>query len=417
MIRKWLNPEEFWMRYQDTATVLMDMGGGEGEGAAEHEPEKKPDGDPGKKEDPEKKPDDKTDPEKKPEDNEEEEEEIDVLGDQGKKPEEEPDDTEEELDFGLVTKEELEKSKEVEENKDTPAAVLSQASKELGFNLPEGQEAWTPETFIQATKEQIENSRKKLNLEEYDPEVKTMFDFIQNNEGSLVSLAMDDTIRTANELMMLPPEDFYVWAFEQEMKQKGWADSVIQTSLETELSKYDSDEAKEKALQEFKNTQVEQIIKPAVNDRIKEISAEKAKYHERIREREKETFETRKKTALETLDKITDIAGIPMNTQLREFAKKNIETDADFKSLMEDPEIIIGGYLFKHFNKRIADIYKDVIEKREQSSYHEGIRKMFLRGHGKGSGKGKGNGEDSRKDKPVDVELKDTASILFSLER
>lgn len=412
MIRKLLNPEEFFHPKEDVSNMnsMFD---------SQNPPENPDDNDPGKgnpnpeDEDEDDEDDDPNKGKPNPDDNDPDKGKPNPDDDDPEKGKPNPTD-----DFDLLTDEERAALEDNSDSDTTPESAFNNAASELGITLPEGQEKWDQKSFIDSVKQQIEDSRQKLNLEEYDPEVQILFDYLQNNDGSLNALAQDDTISGLNQIGMLDPENFFRFIYAQDMKENnGWTDDMIAQNIQQTLDMYDDEGERAKFLKKFKNDKMQLAIQPAINERIKEINDEKSQYRQKLDGRRQQEFEDLKKNTIEKIDKIEHIAGIPMSENMRKLAKKSFSEDRNYESLKNDPEVLLMGYLMKTFGSRIADAYSDILTKREQSSYYEGIMRIFDRGHSKKpAGTDSGKRPKRNNGSPTDDSMRKPGMSLFDHE-
>lgn len=282
---------------------------------------------------------------------------------------------------------------EEEPGSETENLLLGSAT-ELGFELPEGEESWTQNSFTTAVKSEIEESKQKLNLDEFDPEVQTIIDYVNNNDGSLGALAMDSTIRRLNEISFMDSESFFEYMYALDVDPAGTMEKdALQAQVDQRIENIpeaDRDEFFDK----FKNDTIKSRFKPAIDDRIEAINKEKSDFRERQVAIGEKAHNSKKLKMINIVDNMTNIAGLAINDKTKSFLKKNIENENLFQEHNKnEAEYQLLGFLFKKFGPKIAEMYGSVITDQENSVYTKGVMEGLSKGYGNAKKSTKGPGK------------------------
>ena len=262
--------------------------------------------------------------------------------------------------------------------------LLLDSATELGFELPEGDETWTKDLFTAAVKADLEENKQKLNLDDYDPEVQVIIDFVNNNDGSLAALAMDPAIQGLNEISLMDSESFFEHMYTLNVDPDGTMDqTVLQEQINQRIENIPEAE-REAYLDKFKADTVKSRLKPAIDKRISEINKSKSDFRERQVQISAQVHTAKKTKMAKLVDEMTNIAGLTINDKTKAYLKKNIENENLFQEHdKNEAEYQLLGFLFKKFGPKIAEMYGSVISDRENSKYTKGVIEGLSKGYGK----------------------------------
>lgn len=289
---------------------------------------------------------------------------------------------------------------------DDPFSFLAQ---ELELSLPEGVEKWDKPTIAQATKAKLEQSRQQLNLDDYDPEIRLLFEHVQEHGGSIVGLSLDPTIRGLNELTLYDPEYFYRVDMARMLdEQGGLDDDEIKNIVETKISKI-PEEQRDSFFENYHKEKIKTVINPRIEERLKEINGEKQSYRERL----KLAADAEKGRVVDSMvksaEKLNDFVGIKLSQAHKDAIVSKIKTGQIAKEIQKDPGTYqLMGYLAVTMGPEAAKAYRDILKNGAQSRYKAGVESTLDQFYGS-SGNSR-TGEQSKEGDP-DVKINDWKAL------
>ena len=272
------------------------------------------------------------------------------------------------------------------------------AATELGLTLPEGSEKWDSKLIASQAKLKIEESRQVLNLDDYDPEVKTLFKYIQENGGSMIGLATDPVIKDLNELTMYDAEVFFRISMSVKLRDAGLSESSIENQIDVLIEEIE-EENREGYFEKYKTDKIRSDINPLINERVEELNKEKESYRSRLKLIQDGASEKVNKRMEQVVTDLTDMIGIEFSTKNKESVIAGLKNGSIQKEIAKDPGYYqMKGYLHDKSDPKLLEIWKDLLVNQGKSKYHEGVNKVL--NHAYNSDKDKG-GSSSSSDKIV----------------
>lgn len=253
----------------------------------------------------------------------------------------------------------------------------------LELSLPEGKEKWDTETLVEVSKNKIETSRQQLDLTKYDPEVKLLFDYVQENGGTLMGLPMDPTIRQLNELTLYDPEYFFRVDQARILSEQGFDEDEIKNFVETKISKIPEEE-QEEYFDKYQKDKIKAEINPRIMQRVEQLNKEKLTYRERLKEANKAEEGRVRESMVKIAEKISDFVGIPLTDAHKQGIISRIKSGDIAKEIEKDPATYqLMGYMAVNFGTKATEVYRDIIKNGGQSRYHQGVMSALDQVYGK----------------------------------
>jgi hypothetical protein len=277
---------------------------------------------------------------------------------------------------------------------------------ELELALPEGVEKWDKEAVAKAARARLDNARQQLNLDDYDPEIKLLFEHVQEHGGSIVGLNLDPVIKGLNELTLYDPEYFYRVNMARMLDAQGGLDEdEIMNIVETKISKIPEDQ-RDSFFSEYHKDKIKTEINPGIENRLREINKEKQSYRDRLKLASDAEQGRVVESMIKSAEKLTDFVGVKLSQAHKEAIVSKIKTGQVAKEISKDPGTYqLMGYLAVTMGPQAANAYRDIIKNGSQSRYKAGVESTLDQFYGS-SGKSRSDGQGSVPD-PDNVVLND----------
>lgn len=254
---------------------------------------------------------------------------------------------------------------------------ISRIAKALSFQLPEGVEKWDPDIIVSQTQAQIEANKKKLDLSEYDPEINLLFDYVQNNGGSLMGLLVDPTIRALNEVTLYDPEYFFRLDLGRKYLEQGFAEDEIEPLIDARIAKID-EENRPQFFSDYHQKTIKEVINPAIAARVEVMNKDKAGYREKLKQMAEADKGKVVESMIKTAEQLTDFVGVAISPKSKEAIVSKIKSGDIIKEIEKDPGgYQLLGYLTKTLGPSAVSVWKDVVEKQATSQHYQGVKQAL----------------------------------------
>jgi len=252
----------------------------------------------------------------------------------------------------------------------------------LELALPEGVTKWDAPTLSEKVKEKMDANRQVLNLDEFDPEIKVLFDFVQNNGGTLMGLPMDPKIQQLNEITLYDAEYFFRLDTGRLFEQQGFDEEEINELVEKRISKI----PEETRTEYFENYQQEKIrteINPLIVKRVDELNKEKQLYRDRIEKSLAGNSERVVESMIKTAEQLENFVGLPFSQKHKEAIVAKVKSGDITKEIAKDPGgYQMLGYLLKTMGAEAIKVYADLTKNGTTSGYYQGIKSTLEQVYG-----------------------------------
>lgn len=265
----------------------------------------------------------------------------------------------------------------------------------LNLTLPEGKDKWEPDTVIELTQAQLEASKQKLDLSQYDPEIGILFDFVQNNGGSLMGLMVDPEIKALNELTLWDAESFFKLDLGRKLGEQGLAEEEIEALVEARINRIDEDE-REEYFEEYQKKVIKEVINPAIAERVNALNKEKAGYREKLKAMELAEKTRIVESMAKAAEQLEEFVGIPISQKNKEAIVSKIRSGDITKEIEKDPGgYQLLGYLVKTIGPNAVNVWKDIVKNQSNSQHYKGVKSTLdiVYNSGQGDGSGSDGGE------------------------
>lgn len=257
---------------------------------------------------------------------------------------------------------------------DLSSDPIVQFANALEINLPEGLEKWSTEALVQSTRERIELSKQQLDLSKYDPDVKLVFDYLQENGGSLSTLMIDETIRDLHEISAYDHEYFFRLDLGRRYLKEGFAEDEIESLIESRIAKI-PEEQQDDYFENYHNEKIRTEIKPLISRRLEELNKEKQSYRDRLNVANESQKSKVVDSMIKTAEQFNDFVGLPFSQKSKDVLIAKIKSGDIIKEIEKDSgNYQILGYLFKTMRAQAVTVYKDLMEKQNRSQYFTGVQ-------------------------------------------
>lgn len=252
-----------------------------------------------------------------------------------------------------------------------PMTVIVSA---LELDLPEGVDKWDAPTLTSQAKAKLESNRQQLDLEQFDPEVKILFDYIQTHGGSLMGLPMDPQIQQLNEIALYDPESFFRLDLGLMFEKQGFTEEEINEFIDRRINNI-PEEDREKQFEQYKAEKVRTEINPLIARRVEELNKEKQLYRDRIEKSLAGNNEKVVESMIKTAEQLNDFVGLPLSQKHKEAIVANIKSGAVSKEIAKDPGgYQMLGYLVKTMGAEATKAWVDLVKNQSASQHYQGVR-------------------------------------------
>jgi hypothetical protein len=244
----------------------------------------------------------------------------------------------------------------------------------FGLELPEGVEEWDAPTLTTKMQEKIDTGRQQLNLDQYDPEVKVLFDYVQLHGGSLMGLPMDPQIQQLNQIALYDPEDFFRLDLGLMFEKQEFTEDEINELIERRINNI-PEETRTAYFEKYKTDKVRTEINPLIARRVEELNKEKQLYRDRIEKSLAGNNEKVVESMIKTAEQLNDFVGLPLLQKHKEAIVANIKSGAVSKEIAKDPGgYQMLGYLVKTMGAEATKAWVDLVKNQSASQHYQGVR-------------------------------------------
>jgi hypothetical protein len=254
---------------------------------------------------------------------------------------------------------------------------ILQIVKDLELTLPEGVDKWEASLIVNKTKEKIEANKAKLDLSAFDPDVRMLHEFLQENGGSLTTLMIDPTIRGLHELTTYDPQFFFEIDQAARLEVEGFDKEEVEAMIANKIAKI-PEEQRPAYFENYQNDKIAKDVTPRINARIKEMNADKLAYREKLQNAAQTDQGKVTESMIKTIEGMEKFVGLELSQKNKEVIVSKIKSGDIQKEIAKDPgSYQVLGYLFKIMEPSATEVLNDIIEKKGNSKYSSGVRSIL----------------------------------------
>lgn len=252
----------------------------------------------------------------------------------------------------------------------------------LELALPEGVTKWDAPTLSTKVREKMDANRQVLNLDDFDPEVKILFDFVQTHGGTLMGLPMDPQIQQLNEITLYDAEYFFKLDTGRLFEQQGFEEEEIEELVEKRISKI-PEETRTEFFENYQKEKIRTEINPLIAKRVDELNKEKQLYRDRIEKSFAGNNERVVESMIKTAEQLENFVGLPFSQKHKEAIVAKVKSGDISKEIAKDPGgYQMLGYLVKTMGAEAIKVYADLIKNQTTSGYYQGIKSTLEQVYG-----------------------------------
>ena len=255
------------------------------------------------------------------------------------------------------------------------STLASDFGLELSDEEKEAKQEWSYELVKSKLESHIEQQKKKLDLEEYDPEARSVIQFFTEKKGTFADFYKNSEIIEVERHKGMTDQELWIKNTINQYMKIGFTETEASQKAESDLSSFG--ERKDSVLKNF-GIEMRKSLDAYQRELFQNIIDEKNKFIETQNQQKIKKAEAEKNAMVGELKKITHFMGINISEKDTKFLQKEIESGKFFEKISKNPaRAQLFTYLSLMLEPKIVSIYESAIKNTGNENYDKGMIKFL----------------------------------------
>jgi hypothetical protein len=241
------------------------------------------------------------------------------------------------------------------------------------------EKVWDFETLKEKFDNKIEESSKKLNLEEFNPDARKVIEFFSENKGNLVDFYKNKELAEIETFKNKSDEELWKTNAINKYCELGYSALDAANKVNDDIEVFaDRGPIIFKAFADNARVQLDRYGEKVINDLIEE----KNKFIEVDNQKKILKATQERGNMVKELKKLDNFMGIRLNEKDREFLEKEINSGKFLEKINKNPaQSQLMSYLSSIIGEKIVEIYSSVIKNTEKAATNRAVIKFLEQNH------------------------------------